>query len=138
MEQTLKTKLCAAMLIATLALPVQATGDDLAALRAELDALNARVTRLESQPAHSSPFSAPDSTPTASATDARWRKPEAWAALKEGMSTAQVEALLGTEHRSSSIGPTGLVWPFGSNPAFYDGYVQFADGKLMVWQSPQF
>jgi hypothetical protein len=64
---------------------------EIAEIRSQLNAFDARLQRLESD---ASPQQNRNSAKTAAAT-AAWMNPSSWATIRRGMSRAQVEAILG-------------------------------------------
>ncbi len=69
--------------------------------------------------------------------DDRWRDADNWDALHRGMSFAEVEQLLGTEHRVRGT-KDRVQWTYGKvgpNPA---SRLLFVDNQLAVWERPNF
>lgn len=69
--------------------------------------------------------------------DARFRDIHNWEALTRGMSEPDVEDLLGTEHRT--LTRNGRVqWSYGVAGLSPVGRVIFVDGRLAIWEQPNF
>lgn len=69
--------------------------------------------------------------------DARFRDIHNWEALTRGMSEPDVEDLLGTEHRT--LTRNGCVqWSYGVAGLSPVGRVIFVDGRLAIWEQPNF
>lgn len=94
----------------------------LASLQADIEALTARVARLEAQP----PANKAQAAPTVMAG---WRSPGNWKSLRKGMLAAEVRALLGEPSRIMD-GP--IVFWFFPN----DGRVALINGQVNSWTDP--
>ena len=100
-----------------------------AALLRRVDALEARVERLEAR------APAPASA-SATSSDAKWKSAEAWKRLKKSMSEAEVVEILGKPTTGiRSQGTTQMTYAEGN----LIGVVHFSQaGNLEFWAEPYF
>jgi hypothetical protein len=70
--------------------------------------------------------------------DDRWRDANAWNQLQTGMTAEQVEALLGTDHTTTTRKDGRTFWGYGLLAGEPVGRVFFADGGVSTWRHPDF
>ncbi|GAC1622801.1 MAG: hypothetical protein NVS9B10_07160 [Nevskia sp.] len=125
-------------------------------LKAQLEAANAGCVAagtpaIVASPAPAAPASATaaPTVPTAAAPsgyklvkiepavpqDDRWKDNNAWDSLFKGMSSDDVEALLGVEHTVTE-GNGRVFWGYGKIGVQYAGSVIFVGDRLAVWVKP--
>lgn len=65
----------------------------------------------------------------------KWQDGKRWEGLHQGMSMAEVEAVLGVEHYDEAA--DGKVkWEYGRCGRSYEGIVVFAGGSVTAWSPP--
>lgn len=66
----------------------------------------------------------------------KWQQANAWKALHNGMSMAEVEGLIGVEHYDVAKGTDTVQWQYGRCAASWQGSVTFRNGSLVSSDAP--
>lgn len=118
---------------------VNALRQEIKELRGAVERLDARVQALEQQrpePAESqSGASATGNPPSAPAVTTPGLK-DRWQSVKRGMTTQEIETLLGRPTRTMKLTPK-TIWYY-SYTDIGNGSVVFTDDSVIDWQSPPF